>query len=145
MAAPEIKILSCSNVYTRSMHFVKKGDIEYGHKHPYDHATLVSRGSVLVEIMDEGTSLPEFSKVFYAPNMIFINKDKLHRLISLEDDTVCSCIHAIRTIDETIVDPDFLIEPVETFELRSQFKVGEISDMVQEKYNKELLYFTSQE
>ena len=135
MAAPEIKILSVSNVYTRSMHFVKKGDIENGHKHTYDHATLVSIGSVLVEILNEESGLPVTTKIFNAQNMIFISRDKLHRLTALENDTVCSCIHAIRTVDETIVDPDFLIEPIETFE------EGEIVNMVQEKYKKELLHF----
>lgn len=135
MASPQTKIIALSNVYSRLMHFVKKGDIENGHRHSYDHATLVSSGSVLVEILDEDTREPVSSRTFTAPNMIFIHKDKLHRLIALEDNTVCSCIHAIRTVDEDIVSPDFLIEPV-----FSQDK-GEVKSLVQEKYNKEMLQF----
>ena len=135
MASPEIKIIALSNVYSRLMHFLKKGDVENGHKHTYDHATLVSSGSVLVEVLDEFTKKPISSKTFTAPNMVFIHKDKIHRLIALEDNTVCSCIHAIRTIDEEIVDSNFLIEPV-----WSQEK-GEVRRCVQEKYNKEMLHF----
>ena len=136
MAAPEIKIIALSNVFSRLMFFKNKGDIEDGHKHTYDHATLVSSGSVLVEILDdEGKS--ETSKVFEAPNMIYINKDKFHRLIALEDKTTCVCIHALRTIDEEIVAPDFLIEPVFS-ENR-----GEVKNLVQEKYNKSMKDFTT--
>jgi quercetin dioxygenase-like cupin family protein len=135
MASPEIKIIALSNVYSRLMHFLKKGDIENGHKHTYDHATLVSSGSVLVEVLDELTGEPISSKTFSSPNMVFIHKDKIHRLIALEDNTVCSCIHAIRTIEDEIVDSDFLIEPV-----WSQEK-GEVRSLVQEKYNKEMLSF----
>ena len=135
MASPEIKIIALSNVYSRLMHFLKKGDIENGHKHTYDHATLVSSGSVLVEVLDEFTNKPISSKTFTAPNMVFIHKDKIHRLIALEDNTVCSCIHAIRTIDDEIVDSDFLIDPV-----WSQEK-GEVRGLVREKYNKEMLGF----
>jgi quercetin dioxygenase-like cupin family protein len=135
MASPEIKIIALSNVYSRLMHFLKKGDVENGHKHTYDHATLVSSGSILVEVLDEFTGEPISSKTFASPNMVFIHKDKIHRLIALEDNTVCSCIHAIRTIEDEIVDSDFLIEPV-----WSQEK-GEVKRLVQEKYNKEMLGF----
>ena len=93
----------------------------------------------LVEIMDEGTSLPEFSKVFYAPNMIFINKDKLHRLISLEDDTVCSCIHAVKTTDGELVDPNFLIETLWST------NNGELFKKVKETYEKDMIPFMYQE
>jgi hypothetical protein len=111
MNKPEIKIIALSNVFSRLMHFVKKGDVELGHKHNYDHATLVSTGSVLVEMLDDNGN-PEHSKIFTAPNMIFINKDKFHKITALEDNTVCSCIHAIRTVDEDIVSPEFLVEPL---------------------------------
>ena len=111
MNQPEIKIIALSNVFSRSMHFVKKGDVELGHKHSYDHATLVSYGSVLVEMLDDAGN-PEHSKIFVAPNMVFVNKNKFHRITALEDNTVCSCIHAIRTVDQDIVSPEFFVEPV---------------------------------
>jgi quercetin dioxygenase-like cupin family protein len=135
MASPKINIIALSNVYSRLMHFLKKGDVENGHKHTYDHATLVSSGSVLVEVLDEFTKEPISSKTFISPSMVFIHKDKIHRLTALEDNTVCSCIHAIRTIDEEIVDSDFLIEPVWPQEK------GEVRSLVQERYKKEMLGF----
>lgn len=110
MASPLVKLISLSNVYTRMMHFIKKGDIEEGHKHTFDHATLVSSGSVLFEVLnDDGTVMS--SREFYAPDMVFIRKDKFHRITALEDNTVCGCIHALRVEGEDIIDPDTFIEP----------------------------------
>jgi hypothetical protein len=84
--APEIKIICISNVYSRLMHFKNKGDVEDGQ--------AVS------------------SKVFKAPNFIFVDKDKKHKITALENNTVCACIHALKTIDQELLDPDFLIEPL---------------------------------
>ena len=134
MAAPEIKIIALSNIFSRMMFFKNKGDVENGHKHTFDHATQVSHGSVLVEVLDDNGKVTS-SKVFTAPTMVFIDKDKYHRLIALEDQTVCSCIHAIKTTDDVIVDPDFLIEP-----LWSTNK-GEVVSLVKEKYDKEMIPF----
>ena len=107
---PNVKLVAVSNVFSRMMHFAKKGDVEQGHLHPYDHATLVSSGAVKVEIFDPETRTIE-AKDFVAPTMIFIRKDRAHKLTALEDNTVCSCIHALRTVDETLIDPDFLVTP----------------------------------
>ena len=38
--------------------------------------------------------------------MVYIHKDSIHEITSLEDNTICYCIHAIRTVDQEIVDPD---------------------------------------
>jgi len=109
---PDVKILAVSNVYCRLMNFKKKGDQEHGHYHGYDHGTLLAKGKLLVEKTDkEGNKLS--SKEFTAPSFIFIAKDTRHVLTALEDDTIVTCIHALRTIDETIIDPDFLIEEKE--------------------------------
>ena len=110
MTAPKIKIMCISNVYTRLMHFQNAGDIEYGHTHNFDHGTLVSSGAVFVEILDPETKESVSQKTIEAPNFIFIAKDKLHRLTALADDTVCACIHALRTNDEELLDPDFFVE-----------------------------------
>jgi hypothetical protein len=137
MAAPEIKLIALSNIFSRMMFFKNKGDVENGHKHVFDHATQVSHGSVLVETLSDDGALTA-SKVFKAPDMIFIDKDKFHRITALEDETVCSCIHAIKTDDGEIVDPNFLIDT-----LWSTGR-GEIKDLVKEKYNKEMLYFAKE-
>ena len=105
---PEVKILAVSNVYSRLMHFRKAGDTEQGHYHEYDHGTLLSSGKLLVE---KQTVDGEFtSKEFTAPTFIMIEKNAAHLLTALEDNTVATCIHALRTIDEEIVDPEFIIK-----------------------------------
>ena len=134
MASPEIKIIALSNIYSRLMHFKHKGDVEYGHRHTFDHATLVSNGSILIETLDEDGNTAS-SKEFYAPNMVFIDKNKIHRITALEDNTVCGCIHAVRTMDEEIIDPDFLIEPV-TWEGK-----GQMNRLVLERTGKRMIEF----
>lgn len=106
---PEIKILAVSNVFCRLMHFKNAGDQEIGHYHTYDHGTLLAKGKLLVEKTDDDGNVT-FSKEFTAPTFMFIEKDHRHIITALEDDTVATCIHALRTVDETIVDPSFFIE-----------------------------------
>lgn len=130
MSSPDIKIIAVSNVFSRLMHFNKAGDIEVGHTHPYDHATLVSSGSVRVDIL--GVSGIESSREFVAPDMVFIQKNRIHQLTALEDNTVCACIHALRTVDEQIISPEFLISP-----MTSENK-GEIRDEIQRVYGQSM-------
>jgi len=127
MASPEIKIIAVSNVFCRLMHFVNVGDVEHGHQHTYDHATLVSTGSVVVDVLGDDDEIAS-SKVFNAPNMVFIHKDKRHRLTALEKNTVCSCIHAVRDVEGEILDPEFLIEPL--FSTGN----GELINLIAEKH-----------
>jgi hypothetical protein len=103
MSAPEIKLTCVSNVWTRLMHFVKAGDIEQGHTHPFDHVTLLSSGSVRVTVNGVESE-------FKAPALIFIKAESVHRLEALEDNTVAACIHALRDgyAVEDIIDPDGL-------------------------------------
>ena len=134
---PKVKLICVSNVFSRLMHFEKAGDIEEPHDHVYDHGTLLSSGSVQVDIVnDSGVTT---SKTFKAPEFIFIEKQKLHKITALEDNTVCACIHAMRTNDGELLDPDFLIEP-----LHREGLDGKIyNDLVQEKYNKPLEFLTN--
>lgn len=103
MSYPETKISCVSNLWVRMMHFVKAGDRNEGHVHNYDHITLLSKGSVEVDVDGNKT-------VFTAPHMIYIAKDKRHFITSLEDDTIVSCVHALRTGDreEDILDPSII-------------------------------------
>lgn len=109
MNNPDIKILAISNIYSRLMHFKLAGDYEQGHYHTYDHGTLLSSGKLLVEIIDDSGKTVE-SKEFVAPTFVYIDKNRIHKLTALEDNTVAVCIHALRTIDEDILSPDFLVE-----------------------------------
>jgi quercetin dioxygenase-like cupin family protein len=82
------------------MHFKKAGDIEHGHKHQFDHLTLLASGKLQI-------TTPTGVSVFEAPHMIYIHKDKTHELTALEDNTVAFCIHALRDGNEVddILDP----------------------------------------
>lgn len=106
---PEIKILAVSNVYCRLMHFKEAGDQEPGHYHTYDHGTLLAKGKLLVEKTDHDGTVTS-SKEFVAPSFLYIEKGHRHIITALEDDTVATCIHALRTIDENIVDSSFFID-----------------------------------
>jgi hypothetical protein len=110
MGTPHIKMISISNVFSRMMHFANKGDIEIGHCHAYDHATLVSFGSVLYEVLDGKGGGVVSSKEVIAPNFVFVDKNKYHRITALEPNTVCACIHALRDIGGDIIDPDCILE-----------------------------------
>lgn len=82
------------------MHFKSAGDIEIGHSHPIDHLSLLATGSVLC-IVDG------ISTEFKAPMMIYIQKDKVHEFVALEDNTLIYCVHALRFghAVEDILDP----------------------------------------
>lgn len=114
---PEIKILSVSNVFCRLMKFNKAGDKELSHSHTYDHGTLLASGRMLVEEINDNDEVVS-SKEFTAPTFVFIPKDVTHVLTSLEDNTVATCIHALRTIDETIIDPSFFVRETESADSR---------------------------
>ena len=60
-----------------------------------------------------------------------MKKDLQHRITALESDTVCTCIHALRTIDEEIIAPDFLIEPL------FSSNRGEVKNLIREKFGKD--------
>jgi hypothetical protein len=108
---PEIQISCLSNVYVRRMHFRKKGIVELGHRHPYDHSSLVANGSVDVQFYDDDEKklLPPVR--YTAPAMIMIIKGRAHQITSVEDDTVVCCIHALRDENQTIIDPDMIPVP----------------------------------
>lgn len=85
------------------MHFVKAGDRNEGHVHNFDHITLLSKGSVEVDVEGQKTT-------FTAPHMIYIAKGKRHFLTALEDGTIASCLHALRTgeREEDVLDPSMI-------------------------------------
>jgi quercetin dioxygenase-like cupin family protein len=108
MNFPHTTIASVSNLWIRMMHFEKAGDKNEGHVHNYDHVTLLSYGSVRVHVEDKTTD-------FKAPHVIFISKGKSHYIEALEDNTVASCVHALRTgeREEDIIDPTMVPQGLE--------------------------------
>jgi quercetin dioxygenase-like cupin family protein len=101
---PEVAVACVSNVYMRMMTFKRKGDVELGHKHPYDHASLLSAGSLRVEVEGE-------RKDFKAPAVIFVRANAQHQLSALADNTIITCIHALRVGErvDDILPPDAVI------------------------------------
>ena len=91
---PQVSFGACSNIFIKMMHFKNKGECECGHKHTYDHISLLAKGSVLVKVNGQET-------VFTAPHMIYVSKDHHHEITALEDNTLWFCIHALRKADDT--------------------------------------------
>jgi quercetin dioxygenase-like cupin family protein len=84
------------------MRFNKAGQIEHGHSHPFDHLSLLATGSI--ELNVDG-----HKSTFKAPHMIYIQKDKIHELTALEDNTIVYCIHPLRGIEsDDILAPEMI-------------------------------------
>lgn len=107
MTFPTYSINCVANLFAKQMHFAKAGDIEQGHKHEFDHLTLLAAGSLRVTVEGKTTE-------FKAPHMIYIHAEKNHELVALEDGTVAYCIHALRDGNgvEDIIDPASIPEGV---------------------------------
>jgi quercetin dioxygenase-like cupin family protein len=97
----KIKLAMVSNLWIKLMEFESVGDINYGHEHEFDHVTLLTKGSVEVDV--NGTK-----STFTAPQIIYIQKQIVHTITALEAGTIASCVVAIRNSErlEDIVDPD---------------------------------------
>lgn len=106
--SPVNKMICVSNLWIRQMHFLKAGDKNEGHEHNFDHVTLLTKGSVEVDVEGKKT-------IFKAPHMIFIAAGKRHFLTALEDDTLAHCVHALRTgeREEDILDPSMVPDGVD--------------------------------
>lgn len=103
MPQPAVNIGVTCNVFVRQMHFKSAGDVEQGHTHPYDHLSLLGKGSVRIEVDGEATD-------FVAPHMIWIRADKAHKITALTDGAVMYCVHALRDGRESddIIAPDMV-------------------------------------
>lgn len=103
MQQPNIKITHIHGLFTRMMSFENAGDTEVGHKHQFDHATLVAHGSVLVRCRGKET-------VFNAPQLIWIAAELEHELVAQEAGTVCVCLHTTESskLVDYIVSPDMI-------------------------------------
>jgi quercetin dioxygenase-like cupin family protein len=88
---PKISLITSGNLYMRQMRFENVGDIEIGHRHTYDHITLLSQGKLEVIIEDNESGL-----VYEAPSAIKILTGVKHKLVSHEAGTIAHCVHALR-------------------------------------------------
>lgn len=97
----KIKLAMVSNLWIKLMTFEHAGDTNQGHEHEFDHVTLLTNGSLEVDVNG-------IKSTFTAPQIIYIEKKKIHTMTALEDNTTASCVVAIRNSEklEDIVDPD---------------------------------------
>jgi quercetin dioxygenase-like cupin family protein len=103
MSDPVIAMGVCANMFVRQIYFESASDAEQGHKHEFDHMTLVAKGKVLVEIDDKTTE-------FTAPAMIYIRAEIVHKITALTDNSVIYCIHPLRDANKSgdIIAPDMV-------------------------------------
>lgn len=115
--SPEVAIGCVANMFVRQMCFKEAGHTEQGHKHNFDHLTLLATGKLLVEVGLETT-------IFTAPAMIYINKDTTHKLTALEANTIAYCIHGLRDLDvsEDILSPDMIPKGIDMGKFMKQLR-----------------------
>jgi hypothetical protein len=74
-------------VMVKQIPFRRAGVGRPGHKHTYDHTSMLAKGAL--RIWCDGTLLGDFK----APTGIFIRANAFHTMVALEDDTLLYCIH----------------------------------------------------
>jgi len=78
------------NVWVRKQYYPQKEVNHKGHKHNFDHVSLLAVGSLQVTV--EGYP----PKIFHAPDFFIVKKDHYHNLLPLTDGVVAYCIFAVR-------------------------------------------------
>lgn len=99
------KVSIVANTWIKQMHFIKAGDKMYGHKHNFDHQTILASGKFKVYVEDK---IAEFE----APFIITVQKHKEHMIEAITPDATAFCVHAIRfgENEEDIMNPDDIPE-----------------------------------
>jgi len=86
------------NIWVRQNTIEKSGESFPGHKHKFDHVTLLVKGSIEVEV--EGHP----AKQFTAPTFVIIRKEHVHKVTALEDGTSWYCVFALRDLDGEVIE-----------------------------------------
>ncbi len=82
------------NIFIRPNPLEKKGDVVEGHKHNFDHTTIVFKGSVHVKAVKPDGTIKE--KDFVAPSHFLVKADTEHEITALEDNTEFWCVYSHR-------------------------------------------------
>lgn len=84
----------------------KKCETNEGHKHNYDHTTIVIRGGIKViySYEKDGKLIEGESAEFRQGQAIAIKKDVLHTIKALEDNTQYVCVFSHRDFDGQIIE-----------------------------------------
>jgi hypothetical protein len=86
------------NIWVRQNLIEKSGEFHDGHKHHFDHVSLLTKGSVEVEVDGHPP------KRFTAPTFIVIKKELNHKFTALEDDVNWYCVFALRDLNGEVIE-----------------------------------------
>lgn len=86
------------NIWVRQNELDKAGEFVQGHKHTFDHVSLLMSGTVEVEV--EGYE----PKQFTAPTFIVIKKEHMHKFTAITDNCCWFCTFAMRDINGEVAD-----------------------------------------
>jgi hypothetical protein len=91
------------NIWVRQNILHKAGNSLPGHAHKFDHVSLLTRGTIEVEIDGHPP------KQFTAPTFIVVRKEYKHKFTAITDDVMWYCVFALRDLDgepiEELYDP----------------------------------------
>jgi hypothetical protein len=82
------------NIFIRKSIMDKAGMVIPGHKHLFDHTTIVFKGSVHVRAKLPDNTIIE--RDFKAPTHFLVKKDVEHEITALEDDSEFWCVYSHR-------------------------------------------------
>jgi quercetin dioxygenase-like cupin family protein len=101
---PTTALCLYAGLYCKTWTVADAGTLLPQHAHEHDHITLVVRGAVRVwrgERMDGD---------YQAPQMVKIPARQFHKFLTLCDDVVLACIHAVGADGEPAIHEDHVIE-----------------------------------
>lgn len=82
------------NVFIRPNQLAKAGDQVHGHKHNFDHTTIVFTGAIHVKArLPNGETI---ERDFHAPSHCLIRAGVEHEITAIEDGTEFWCVYSHR-------------------------------------------------
>jgi len=97
------------NNFLRPMRFPDVGSIVVGHKHNYDHITILIQGAILGRawnVNEDGKQVMVAEKAFKAPAFMNVRAHRWHEFIALEANSYAVCVFALRTRDGEVATVD---------------------------------------
>lgn len=89
------------NIFIRPNALLAKGHVTHGHRHTFDHTSIVFTGSVHVKMLgDDGVVM---EKEFKAPSYFLVKANVEHEITALEDDTTYWCVFSLRDSEGRVV------------------------------------------
>jgi len=89
------------NIFIRPMKFEKAGNKINGHKHNFDHTTIVFKGAVHVKALTPDGRVIE--RDFAAPAHFLVKAEVEHEITATADGTEAWCVYSHRTAQGDVV------------------------------------------